>query len=178
MPDGSLSHRRVDASMSVNRNVTVPVGAFTTTKTTSARPVAVVPVLAAPSAMAVAVRIRCQNRRRARVTSQARRNSQVWRSQPAGPAAGGTTRWNPGARRYTPLPRGRHPLFSPSSQRRGRDRAGDRGGRHMFTGLIREVGHVVDLDAEGVVVAAPKTAAGLVPGGSVCVSGVCLTAID
>jgi 3,4-dihydroxy 2-butanone 4-phosphate synthase len=48
----------------------------------------------------------------------------------------------------------------------------------MFTGLIREVGHVVDLDAEGVVVAAPKTAAGLVPGGSVCVSGVCLSATD
>jgi 3,4-dihydroxy 2-butanone 4-phosphate synthase/3,4-dihydroxy 2-butanone 4-phosphate synthase/GTP cyclohydrolase II len=48
----------------------------------------------------------------------------------------------------------------------------------MFTGRIREVGHILDLDAEGVVVAAPKTAAGLVPGGSVCVSGVCLTAAD
>ncbi len=48
----------------------------------------------------------------------------------------------------------------------------------MFTGRIREVGYVVDLDAEGVVVAAPKTAAGLEPGGSVCVSGVCLSATD
>jgi 3,4-dihydroxy 2-butanone 4-phosphate synthase len=46
----------------------------------------------------------------------------------------------------------------------------------VFTGLIREVGRVVDLDDAGVVVAAPKTAAGLVPGGSVAVGGVCLSA--
>jgi 3,4-dihydroxy 2-butanone 4-phosphate synthase/3,4-dihydroxy 2-butanone 4-phosphate synthase/GTP cyclohydrolase II len=48
----------------------------------------------------------------------------------------------------------------------------------VFTGRIREVGHVVDLDAGGVVVDAPKTAAGLRTGGSVAVSGVCLTATD
>ena len=46
----------------------------------------------------------------------------------------------------------------------------------MYTGLITEVGAVVDLDGDGVVVAGPKTASGLRPGGSVNVSGVCLTA--
>ena len=48
----------------------------------------------------------------------------------------------------------------------------------MYTGLITEVGAVVDVDPDGVVVAGPKTAAGLRPGGSVDVSGVCLTATE
>jgi 3,4-dihydroxy 2-butanone 4-phosphate synthase/3,4-dihydroxy 2-butanone 4-phosphate synthase/GTP cyclohydrolase II len=48
----------------------------------------------------------------------------------------------------------------------------------VYTGLITEVGAVVDVDADGVVVAGPKTAAGLRPGGSVDVSGVCLTATE
>jgi 3,4-dihydroxy 2-butanone 4-phosphate synthase len=48
----------------------------------------------------------------------------------------------------------------------------------VYTGLISEVGAVVDVDADGVVVAGPKTAAGLRPGGSVDVSGVCLTATE
>ena len=42
---------------------------------------------------------------------------QVRRSQPAGPAPGGTTRWNPGATRYTPLPRGRQQPSSLPSRR-------------------------------------------------------------
>jgi 3,4-dihydroxy 2-butanone 4-phosphate synthase/3,4-dihydroxy 2-butanone 4-phosphate synthase/GTP cyclohydrolase II len=46
----------------------------------------------------------------------------------------------------------------------------------VYTGLITEVGAVVDLDGDGIVVAGPKTAAGLRPGGSVNVSGVCLSA--
>jgi 3,4-dihydroxy 2-butanone 4-phosphate synthase len=46
----------------------------------------------------------------------------------------------------------------------------------VFTGRISEVGAIVELDDDGVAVAAPKTAAGLRPGGSVAVSGVCLTA--
>ena len=48
----------------------------------------------------------------------------------------------------------------------------------MYTGRIREIGAVREVDADGVVVDAPKTAAGLVPGGSVNVSGVCLTAVE
>ncbi|HZM39983.1 MAG TPA: riboflavin synthase [Acidimicrobiales bacterium] len=48
----------------------------------------------------------------------------------------------------------------------------------VFTGRISEVGAIVELDDEGVVVAAPKTAVGLRPGGSVAVSGVCLTATE
>jgi 3,4-dihydroxy 2-butanone 4-phosphate synthase/3,4-dihydroxy 2-butanone 4-phosphate synthase/GTP cyclohydrolase II len=48
----------------------------------------------------------------------------------------------------------------------------------VYTGLITEVGAVVDVDADGAVVAGPKTAAGLRPGGSVDVSGVCLTATE
>jgi 3,4-dihydroxy 2-butanone 4-phosphate synthase len=48
----------------------------------------------------------------------------------------------------------------------------------VFTGRISEVGAIVELDDEGVAVAAPKTAAGLQPGGSVAVSGVCLTATE
>jgi 3,4-dihydroxy 2-butanone 4-phosphate synthase/3,4-dihydroxy 2-butanone 4-phosphate synthase/GTP cyclohydrolase II len=48
----------------------------------------------------------------------------------------------------------------------------------VYTGLITEVGAVVDLDGDGVVVAGPKTASGLRPGGSVNVSGVCLTATE
>jgi 3,4-dihydroxy 2-butanone 4-phosphate synthase len=46
----------------------------------------------------------------------------------------------------------------------------------VYTGLIREIGAIVDIDSEGALVAAPKTAAGLQPGGSVAVSGLCLTA--
>ena len=42
----------------------------------------------------------------------------------------------------------------------------------MYTGLITEVGAVVDLDGDGVVVAGPKTAAGLPAGGSVTVGRV------
>jgi riboflavin synthase len=49
---------------------------------------------------------------------------------------------------------------------------------NVFTGRISEVGAIVELDDEGVAVAAPKTAAGLRPGGSVAVSGVCLTATE
>jgi 3,4-dihydroxy 2-butanone 4-phosphate synthase len=48
----------------------------------------------------------------------------------------------------------------------------------VFTGRISEIGAIVEIDTEGVVVAAPKTAAGLQLGGSVAVSGVCLTATD
>jgi 3,4-dihydroxy 2-butanone 4-phosphate synthase len=48
----------------------------------------------------------------------------------------------------------------------------------VYTGLITEVGAVVDVEPDGVVVAGPKTAAGLRPGGSVDVSGVCLTATE
>jgi 3,4-dihydroxy 2-butanone 4-phosphate synthase len=48
----------------------------------------------------------------------------------------------------------------------------------VYTGLITEVGAVVDVDAASMVVAGPKTAAGLRPGGSVDVSGVCLTATE
>jgi 3,4-dihydroxy 2-butanone 4-phosphate synthase len=48
----------------------------------------------------------------------------------------------------------------------------------VYTGRIREIGVVADIDGQGVVVAAPKTADGLVPGGSVAVSGVGLTATD
>ena len=47
----------------------------------------------------------------------------------------------------------------------------------MFSGLITEVGEIVATDT-GLVVNAPKTANGLAVGGSVCVNGVCLSAVD
>ena len=48
----------------------------------------------------------------------------------------------------------------------------------MYTGRIREVGAIVEDDGAGVVIAAPKTAGALEVGGSVAVSGVCLTATE
>ena len=45
----------------------------------------------------------------------------------------------------------------------------------MFNGKITEIGTVVGCDG-GLVIEAPKTSAGIRPGGSVCVSGVCLSA--
>jgi riboflavin synthase alpha subunit len=47
----------------------------------------------------------------------------------------------------------------------------------MFTGRILEVGELVGA-GERLVVEAPKTAAGLVPGASVCVSGVCFSVVE
>jgi 3,4-dihydroxy 2-butanone 4-phosphate synthase len=49
---------------------------------------------------------------------------------------------------------------------------------NVFTGCIREIGAVVEADGGDIVVVAPKTAAGLEVGGSVAVSGVCLTVTD
>ena len=46
----------------------------------------------------------------------------------------------------------------------------------MFTGFIVEIGEIVSVDAEKVEIRAPKAASGLRPGGSVCGSGVCLSA--
>ncbi|HET6949625.1 MAG TPA: 3,4-dihydroxy-2-butanone-4-phosphate synthase, partial [Acidimicrobiales bacterium] len=48
----------------------------------------------------------------------------------------------------------------------------------VFTGCIREIGAVVDAGAGHLQVDAPKSAAGLEVGGSVAVSGVCLTAVE
>jgi 3,4-dihydroxy 2-butanone 4-phosphate synthase len=48
----------------------------------------------------------------------------------------------------------------------------------MYTGRIREVGAIIEYDRNGVVVAAPKTAGQLEIGGSVSVSGVCVTATE
>ncbi len=45
----------------------------------------------------------------------------------------------------------------------------------MFNGKITEIGTVAGCDG-GLVIEAPKTSAGIRPGGSVCVSGVCLSA--
>jgi 3,4-dihydroxy 2-butanone 4-phosphate synthase/3,4-dihydroxy 2-butanone 4-phosphate synthase/GTP cyclohydrolase II len=47
----------------------------------------------------------------------------------------------------------------------------------MFSGLITEVGTVGAVNG-GVVIDAPKTAGALTIGGSVCVNGVCLSAVD
>ena len=46
----------------------------------------------------------------------------------------------------------------------------------MFTGRVRQVGVVADLDDHRLVVHAPKIAGGIEAGGSVAVAGVCLTA--
>ena len=52
----------------------------------------------------------------------------------------------------------------------------------MFTGIVREVGVVAAVEggAEGVrlTITAPTTAPGIVLGGSVAISGVCLTAVE
>jgi 3,4-dihydroxy 2-butanone 4-phosphate synthase/3,4-dihydroxy 2-butanone 4-phosphate synthase/GTP cyclohydrolase II len=47
----------------------------------------------------------------------------------------------------------------------------------MYTGRITEIGTVAQTDGP-LVIEAPKTAARLAPGGSVCVSGVCLSAVE
>src|SRR5689334_6345338 len=47
----------------------------------------------------------------------------------------------------------------------------------MFSGLIAEVGTIVAID-RGIVIEAAKTAGGLAPGGSVCVNGACLSAVE
>lgn len=47
----------------------------------------------------------------------------------------------------------------------------------MFSGLITEVGTVTSAEL-GLVIDAPKTAGGLAVGGSVCVSGTCLSAVE
>lgn len=47
----------------------------------------------------------------------------------------------------------------------------------MFSGLIAEVGQVVG-NEQGLVIEAAKTADAVAPGGSVCVSGVCLSAVE
>ncbi|HTO70173.1 MAG TPA: riboflavin synthase [Myxococcota bacterium] len=46
----------------------------------------------------------------------------------------------------------------------------------MYRGFICEIGRIVSVDARGLTVLAPKACAGLVPGGSVSVAGVCLSA--
>ena len=46
----------------------------------------------------------------------------------------------------------------------------------MFTGRVRQVGVVADLDDHRLVVQPPKIAGGIEAGGSVAVAGVCLTA--
>ena len=46
----------------------------------------------------------------------------------------------------------------------------------MFTGRIDEIGRVVEISDAQVVVEAPKSAGRLLPGGSLTVAGVCLTA--
>ncbi len=52
----------------------------------------------------------------------------------------------------------------------------------MFTGIVREVGRVVELsggdDGVRLVVEAPATAPGIELGGSVAIDGVCLTAVE
>ena len=54
----------------------------------------------------------------------------------------------------------------------------DEGMSEMFTGRIDEIGHVVEVSDARVVVHAPKSAGTLLPGGSLAVAGVCLTAED
>ena len=52
----------------------------------------------------------------------------------------------------------------------------------MFTGIIEELGHVASIDIKGqqrrVSISAPKLASELKQGDSICVSGVCLTAVN
>ena len=45
----------------------------------------------------------------------------------------------------------------------------------MFTGRIEEIGEVIEVSSTQVVVRAPKSAGRLKPGGSLTISGVCLT---
>jgi riboflavin synthase len=47
----------------------------------------------------------------------------------------------------------------------------------MFTGRVTEVGTVAASD-RGLVIEAPKTSGGLSVGGSVCVNGGCLSAVE
>ena len=54
----------------------------------------------------------------------------------------------------------------------------DEGMSEMFTGRIDEIGHVVEVSDAHLVVHAPKSAGRLLPGGSLTVAGVCLTAED
>lgn len=48
----------------------------------------------------------------------------------------------------------------------------------MYRGFISEVGRVVAADGRTLVVRAPKACAALQPGGSVCVAGVCVSAVE
>src|SRR5262245_28879677 len=95
-----------------------------------------------------------------------RRNSRCGGHSPPVPPRAGRPGGTPGPRG---TPRSPEDGSSPPRSRLGEWRS------IVYTGLITEVGAVVDLDPDGVVVAGPKTAAGLRPGGSVDVSGVCLT---
>ena len=47
----------------------------------------------------------------------------------------------------------------------------------MFTGRIEEIGEVIGVSSTQIVVRAPKSAGQLKPGGSLAISGVCLTVI-
>src|SRR5690606_31498785 len=49
------------------------------------------------------------------------------------------------------------------------------GGELMFTGIVEELGELVGRDGTVVTVRGPKLAAGLTPGESIAVNGVCLT---
>jgi riboflavin synthase len=48
----------------------------------------------------------------------------------------------------------------------------------MFTGIVQETGKVISMPAGRLVIAAGATVAGLEPGGSVAVNGICLTATE
>jgi riboflavin synthase len=48
----------------------------------------------------------------------------------------------------------------------------------MFTGIVREVGTVVEFDGSRLVLEAPETAAGAAVGDSVAVAGTCLTVVE
>src|SRR5258706_5101858 len=48
----------------------------------------------------------------------------------------------------------------------------------MYRGFISEVGRVIESSAVSLRVHAPKACAGLEPGGSVSVAGVCVSAVD
>src|SRR5262245_54557993 len=52
------------------------------------------------------------------------------------------------------------------------------GGLGMYRGFINEVGRVVAADGRTLCVRAPKACAGLAPGGSVSIAGVCVSAVD
>jgi riboflavin synthase len=48
----------------------------------------------------------------------------------------------------------------------------------MFTGIVREVGTVVEFDGSRIALEAPETAAGAAVGDSVAVAGTCLTVVE